>query len=280
MQFQTQIHGLTPSLFPEKPEGFDNPSKYCSDEHWLGTLYGPNHEKLSWKIRNKYYPKIGQQHIARTPLYAIRYAIDTYTNPGDTVLDPFMGSGTTGVESIIKDRKTIGIELEFPHITRETFLNFDPTGLNWSLYEGDAEEQLDKVGDSSCQLLNLSNPYFGDSDTSPKIGGGEVKYQHEKSTKKMTNSEYWRKMKAIQYKACDKLKVGGHAIFVIKDLMKNKQIDPLHEQLADLMPDTMEFIGTLALPHYPTTLFMGSYKKMYGIRPPMEQVCPIFRKKS
>ena len=112
----------------------------------MGTLYAADKAKLSWTFRNKYYPKIGKSHIARTPFYAIRWAIEQYTQPGDTVLDPFMGSGTTGVEAMLLGRKTIGIELEFPHITRETFQHFDSTGIQWALYQGDAEEQRSQSG--------------------------------------------------------------------------------------------------------------------------------------
>ena len=36
--------------------------------------------------------------------------IRNYTNAGDTVLDPFLGSGTTGVACVNTSRKFIGIE--------------------------------------------------------------------------------------------------------------------------------------------------------------------------
>lgn len=37
--------------------------------------------------------------------------IDIHSNPGDIILDPFMGSGTTGVAAINRNRRFIGIEI-------------------------------------------------------------------------------------------------------------------------------------------------------------------------
>lgn len=44
-----------------------------------------------------------------------RWLIRTYTNPGDTVLDNCMGSGTTGVAAVLEDRNFIGIEIDPEH---------------------------------------------------------------------------------------------------------------------------------------------------------------------
>jgi site-specific DNA-methyltransferase (adenine-specific) len=38
--------------------------------------------------------------------------INDFTDSGETVLDPFMGSGTTGIACIRTGRKFIGIEID------------------------------------------------------------------------------------------------------------------------------------------------------------------------
>jgi DNA modification methylase len=51
-------------------------------------------------------------HPTQKPLSLIEWNTDCLTLPGQTVLDPFMGSGTTGVACARSDRSFIGIELE------------------------------------------------------------------------------------------------------------------------------------------------------------------------
>lgn len=51
-------------------------------------------------------------HPTQKPVDLLRYLIRTYTNPGDTVLDFTMGSGSTGVACVEEGRKFIGIELD------------------------------------------------------------------------------------------------------------------------------------------------------------------------
>jgi len=51
-------------------------------------------------------------HPTQKPVALMEYLIRTYTNPGDTVLDFTMGSGTTGVACKNLSRRFIGIELD------------------------------------------------------------------------------------------------------------------------------------------------------------------------
>ncbi len=50
------------------------------------------------------------RHPTEKPRRLMSEIIADFTNVGQTVLDPFMGSGTTGVSAVIAGRKFIGIE--------------------------------------------------------------------------------------------------------------------------------------------------------------------------
>lgn len=51
-----------------------------------------------------------KQHPTQKPLSLMKQLVSDFTDPGDTILDPFMGSGTTGVACVQLGRNFIGIE--------------------------------------------------------------------------------------------------------------------------------------------------------------------------
>ena len=52
------------------------------------------------------------KHPTQKPISLIQRCLRAGTNPGDIVLDPFSGSGSTGVAALGMDRKFIGYELQ------------------------------------------------------------------------------------------------------------------------------------------------------------------------
>ena len=52
------------------------------------------------------------QHPTQKPVELAAHFIRLHTKPGDIVLDPFMGSGTTGVACVQTGRSFIGIEID------------------------------------------------------------------------------------------------------------------------------------------------------------------------
>jgi site-specific DNA-methyltransferase (adenine-specific) len=65
-------------------------------------------ESSTTKISEKKHGK----HPTQKPLFLLERIIKASTNEGDIILDPFNGSGTTGVVALSTNRKFIGIELE------------------------------------------------------------------------------------------------------------------------------------------------------------------------
>jgi site-specific DNA-methyltransferase (adenine-specific) len=63
-----------------------------------------------WNFSGESKKRIG--HPAPFPLELPRRCIKLFTFVGDTVLDPFMGSGTTLIASALTDRKGIGVEID------------------------------------------------------------------------------------------------------------------------------------------------------------------------
>ena len=51
-------------------------------------------------------------HPTQKPIALMRWIIENYTKPGDTIFDPFMGSGTTGVAAVQLGRNFIGCEID------------------------------------------------------------------------------------------------------------------------------------------------------------------------
>lgn len=56
--------------------------------------------------------KSGKLHITQKPLEIIENFVLNSSNIGETILDPFMGSGTTGLAALKNNRKFIGIEID------------------------------------------------------------------------------------------------------------------------------------------------------------------------
>lgn len=88
------------------------------DESKVGSGFGKNIS--NWLTRDKAYPTnvlhlstecSNKNHSAAFPEELPKWFINLFTQPGDTVLDPFMGSGTTNIVAQRMDRSSIGIEL-------------------------------------------------------------------------------------------------------------------------------------------------------------------------
>lgn len=53
-----------------------------------------------------------RQHATQKPVKIMTWLIENYSRLGDTIFDPFMGSGTTGVAAVQLGRNFIGVEID------------------------------------------------------------------------------------------------------------------------------------------------------------------------
>ncbi len=110
-----------PTYNPQKSTGHkptNNFTKHTSD----GSIYGKTKRGISGGGSTERHPRSVvtfssdrqklSLHPTQKPVALMEYLIKTYSNPGDTVLDFTMGSGTTGVACKNLDRDFIGIELD------------------------------------------------------------------------------------------------------------------------------------------------------------------------
>ncbi len=102
------------------------------DESKVGSGFGKNIS--NWVGRKKVYPNnvlhlatecSNRNHSAAFPLELPSWFIKLFTAPGDIVLDPFVGSGTTAVAAVQLGRRYVGIDTEnnYVEISNERLIN-------------------------------------------------------------------------------------------------------------------------------------------------------------
>jgi DNA modification methylase len=98
------------------------------DESKVGSGFGKN--VSNWIGRDRVYPTnvihmatecYNRNHSAAFPVELPLWFIKLFTEPGDMVLDPFIGSGTTALAAAQLGRKYIGIDIneEYVELSRQ-----------------------------------------------------------------------------------------------------------------------------------------------------------------
>lgn len=114
-QLKPQIEPMVLAQKPKEGTFIENWKKYQvglvnTKESLDGRFPGTVMEVSKAVRKNEIDEKI--EHITVKPVCLISHLIKLFTKPGQTVLDPFLGSGSHGVAAIESDRKFIGFEIE------------------------------------------------------------------------------------------------------------------------------------------------------------------------
>ena len=166
-----------PQKYPEKKH-FKGPHK----GELSGNPLGKNPSDI-WEI-----PNVKSNHVEKTnhpcqfPVELIERLVLALTNPGDLVLDPFMGVGSTAIAALIHGRKALGSEImpEYVQLTRERIdlaeqgklrirpmerLVYEPDGSTKSI-----PPQFVEIGNlSQARLFESQGNYQGEKDNESSV---------------------------------------------------------------------------------------------------------------
>ena len=108
------------------------------------------YEVFSYMSHNKNYPgndKYRVDHPTVKPINLMQHLIGLVAKPGDTILDPFCGSGSTLIAAKVLDVNYIGFELheQYYDIAKERLKTAKQDYKKNILYEHEYKEQIDKM---------------------------------------------------------------------------------------------------------------------------------------
>ena len=155
-----------------------------------------------------------------------RNLILRYTQPGETVLDQMMGSGTTLLECLITNRQGVGVDIE-PEAVELAASNLDLgyQPIDWErnrapvrLFVGDAR-RLDAVPEQSVHLAALHPPYAGIIAYGPATSAFNVS--------RLPTDGYIAAMGEVAAETYRVLVPGRHCAVLIGDTRRHKHYVPL-----------------------------------------------------
>jgi hypothetical protein len=123
-----------------------------------------------------------------SPIFA-GAAIKAFTEPGDLVLDPHVGGGTTLVEAIAAGREAVGVDIS----TLAEFVS----SIKCTVFSEAELETLDRWSDLVSKVVDIHKPSIAISDYE-KLGY----YKH------LDHPERWRMRKAIEQSIASAIELG------------------------------------------------------------------------
>jgi modification methylase len=96
-------------LMQRKPGGYRSPT---SAERLLSIISAENHKKWFQQIWTGLTGASTRSHPAPYPLELAERLVRMFSFVGDTILDPFMGTGTTNIAAAMWGRNSVGVEVD------------------------------------------------------------------------------------------------------------------------------------------------------------------------
>ncbi len=211
----------------------------------LNDLDGRTWEKYSisvWDVvKSKEEKKL--RHPAMFPVELCKRLIRIYTKKGDTVLDPFMGSGSAVVAARDLERKGVGIDInpDFIKIAKSRLAQQKILKLDVEepeIYCDDAINLLDYISSNSVDLVITSPPYWN-IHTRKRTADYKEPRPYSSISRDLGNIldylQFMNELKIIFEKVYIVLKDGKRCVIIVMDIRQGSRFIPFHIDICNMM---------------------------------------------
>jgi len=200
-------------------------------------------------------------HPAKFPERLVSEFIQAFSKPGDTVLDPMMGTGSALVASLRSSRHAIGIDLNTRfvavarnRVTAETRSLLEKPS-EAEIKEGDARDIVKLIGSRAVDYCITSPPYWSmlsneGSENQQARRERKLPTVYSDSDRDLGNIEDYERfidtLVNIYNAVGDVLKKGGYLTAVVKNIKRNHTVYPLGWDLVRGLANSggkFDFIG-------------------------------------
>ena len=195
-------------------------------------------------------------HPALFPLALVERLLEIFTMPGDTVLDPFMGSGSTLLGAQCLGRRGVGLEIspEYTEMFKKRLVEMRAEQRQSNRGEAGIEDEIDGDGirvieDDARNILNhvapgsmdfcLTSPPYWDilkarrtADHKPIRNYGEE--QHDLGNIE-DYTHFLDELQKVFSSVYSVLKMGKYCIVVLMDIRKKNKFYPFHMDLSNTL---------------------------------------------
>lgn len=268
---------------PRKPLSEENkPGKY-DPRNRLNDLTGKEWLLLTksyWVTEPSQYDKTAYKHPAPFLVKDIQKLISLFTKKGMTVLDPFVGSGTTLLSANILGRKAIGIDLNARYKEMADKRMAEKKYINYQFIVGDSRKKIDSIKEQVDYIITsppyhniLKNKGNGIRKMPSKLyrmsAREGVEYYSDSENDLGNFKEYkdfLSALKKIMKKGYKKLKNKKYCTLILSDFTVNKSEVCVQADIVKMMEQIgFIFCGTTVLFQPVKPLFPFGYPYRYKI---------------
>lgn len=198
-----------------------------------------------WRDIKKGALDLNGEHPASFPVELPARLIRMFTHKGETVLDPFMGSGSTLVASLLEGRNGIGVELS------KGFYDFSRNRLNSLTLEkmSNHEISIDMFNDSVLNLsrivgqetadLCVTSPPYWDVLNMKRSADRKATVNYSNSPEDIGNindyDTFLNQLTSAFSEVDTVLKRGAYCAIVVMDIRKGGNFYPFHSDVSRIM---------------------------------------------